>query len=66
MVEPVEPPAPPERINGVPEALGLPEAFADTDGLGIPDTFGILGEPRVPVKPEGPKDSGNPDEFGAG
>ncbi|MFB7246592.1 hypothetical protein ACFCYX_29515 [Streptomyces populi] len=63
-VDPVEPPPAPDRIGRTLEALGLPEAFADTDGLGVPDTFGILGEPRVPMEPEGPEDSGDPDAFG--
>ncbi|WRZ89906.1 slipin family protein [Streptomyces sp. NBC_01007] len=60
-VEPAEPPAAPDRINGVPEALGLSEAFADTDGLGIPDAFGILsgpGAPRESDESRGPEDVG--------
>ncbi|MFE2533422.1 hypothetical protein ACFXGX_16815, partial [Streptomyces sp. NPDC059371] len=64
-VEPVEPPSVQDRLTGALGALGLPEAFADTDGLGVPDTFGILGEPRVPMEPEGPEGSGNPDGFGS-
>ncbi|MFI0962613.1 SPFH domain-containing protein [Streptomyces sp. NPDC021080] len=63
-VDPVEPPLAPDRLDGTLGALGLPEAFTDTDGLGIPDTFGILGEPRVPMEPEGPDGSGHPDGFG--
>jgi len=63
-VDPVEPPPAPDRLDGTPGALGLPEAFADTDGLGVPDTFGILGEPRVPMEPEGPEGSGDPGAFG--
>ncbi|MFF3450090.1 SPFH domain-containing protein [Streptomyces sp. NPDC002667] len=68
-VDPVEPPVAPDRLGRTLEALGLPEALADTDGLGIPDTFGILGEPRVPMepdRPESPADSRNPDGFGNG
>ncbi|MEV8030695.1 slipin family protein [Streptomyces sp. NPDC086182] len=49
-------PAAPDRVNGVPEALGLPEAFADTDGLGVPDAFGILGGPGAPREPGEPED----------
>ncbi|MET9898716.1 slipin family protein [Streptomyces sp. NPDC006446] len=69
-VEPVEPPAAPDRINGVPEALGLPEAFADTDGFRVPDAFGILREPGLPGDPgepdesRGPEDSRKPDGSG--
>ncbi|MET7983737.1 hypothetical protein ABZV42_13460, partial [Streptomyces sp. NPDC005281] len=65
---PVEPPPAPGLLGTTLGALGLPEAFADTDGLGIPDTFGILGEPRVPMEPEGPEDPGKPgkpDGFGS-
>ncbi|WP_406365118.1 slipin family protein [Streptomyces sp. NBC_00645] len=61
-VEPVEPPAAPDRINGVPEALGLPEAFADTDGFRIPDAFGILREPGLPGDPGEPDESGGPED----
>ncbi|MET9890062.1 SPFH domain-containing protein [Streptomyces sp. NPDC006465] len=69
-VEPVEPPAAPDRINGVPEALGLPEAFADTEGFRIPDAFGLLHEPGLPGdpgeadEPAGPEDSRKPDGSG--
>ncbi|MGW7605793.1 slipin family protein [Streptomyces sp. NPDC054766] len=63
-VEPVDPPAAPDRINGVPEALGLPETFADTDGLGVPDAFGILRTPGTPKEPGEPDGSGNPDGSG--
>ncbi|MFE1291972.1 SPFH domain-containing protein [Streptomyces sp. NPDC058751] len=63
-VDPVEPPPVQERLGRALGALGLPESFADTDGLGTPDTFGILGEPRVPMEPEGPEDPGNPERFG--
>ncbi|WP_406839335.1 slipin family protein [Streptomyces sp. AHU1] len=63
-VDPVEPSPAPDRLGRALGALGLPEAFADTDGLGVPDTFGILGEPRVPMEPEGPEGSGDPGAFG--
>ncbi|MGW1065015.1 slipin family protein [Streptomyces aureus] len=65
-VDPVEPPLTAERLGRSLGALGIPESFADTDGLGVPDTFGILGEPRVPMEPEGPEESARPQEFGNG
>ncbi|MGW3913440.1 slipin family protein, partial [Streptomyces sp. NPDC005070] len=65
-VDPVEPPAVPDRVNGVREALGLPEAFADTDGLGIPDAFGLLGDVGAPREPgDDPEPSGRPEESGS-
>ncbi|MFJ6833776.1 slipin family protein [Streptomyces sp. NPDC091209] len=65
-VPPAEPPTVPDRINGVPEALGLSEAFTDTDGLGIPDAFGILRAPGTPTDPGEPDGSGEAEESGTG